>query len=969
MLGLQTLELMGRARSRWRIFGWILFALLALQAHALGAAGYGIQSVTSVSSINQGQSITITAKVTGNGADTTISFSDSSTGLIASCNQTVTSNGDKICTYTPTGSGSRSVTATLGTNVSGSATFTIVVPSLTLQPSSLSGGTVGIPYSATITASGGPSPTFSVTSGSLPNGLLLSSGGALAGTPTTAGTFNFVVTATSGTITGTQSYSIIVAKGSSTTGLTALPASVSFGDVVTLAATVLPSAATGIVTFYDGGTSLGSAPLSNGNASITVSNLSVATHSLSAVYAGDSNFNGSQSASSSVIVNKLTTSTSLAVSNTAPVVGANVTFTATVTGSTSGNVLFKDAGTTIGTVALSGSSIAVLTTNALTVGPHSITAEYQGDATHLASVSATSNVNVSKMPTTTNLIASATTADIGTTITFTATVSPTATGSVQFKDGLTSLGSVNLNNSSVATFSTNALSVGSHQITAVYQGDPLHDGSTSPVVAVSINLIVTSTSVSASATTITYPSSVTLTANVSPSSSTGNVIFKDGSTVLGTVALSNGSATLTVSSLAPGGHSITAAYSGDTTHASSTSAVIVITAKRPDPSLDANVRGILSSQVQAVQRFATAQIGNVQQRLEQLHSDDVAPVSFGMGMVALDQSCRSSLDLACTTGNPGQRTMAYAAQEKSGSKIFSAFDHPDPASAPMPFGNPREYSAFSIWSAGAVMFGHESLLGQAVDNRFSASGLSVGFDTRLWPAFKLGVAFGFGMDRTDIANSFAFNRGNSTSATLYASWRVLGSIFLDGLVGYGRASFTTGRPAALDGSWITGDRDARMTYGSLILTSEHMLNQMKFAPYTRLDVIHANLKAYTEHGPTDWVLSYGDANKTSTSAVVGLRAQYDWLIGNGNIISPIARLEYSRLFGGSLTQSIYYAADPSSQYGISLAPAATNTIAGSFGVKASGTNGVSGQLEYLLSGSTEGGVRGQGLRGLFKVAF
>jgi hypothetical protein len=100
-----------------------------------------------------------------------------------------------------------------------------------------------------------------------------------------------------------------------------------------------------------------------------------------------------------------------------------------------------------------------------------------------------------------------------------------------------------------------------------------------------------------------------------------------------------------------------------------------------------------------------------------------------------------------------------------------------------------------------------------------------------------------------------------------------------------------------------------------------------------------------------------------------LRAQYDWLIGNGNIISPIMRVEYAHLFGGGVTQSLFYATDPSTQYGISLAPSATNTVSGSFGVKATGGNGVSGQIEYLLSGSTEGGVRGQGVRGLFRVSF
>ena len=73
---------------------------------------------------------------------------------------------------------------------------------LTLAPgitngSTLSSGTVGAAYSQTLTAAGGVSPhTFALASGTLPAGLTLSSAGVLSGTPTTAGTSNFTVSAT-----------------------------------------------------------------------------------------------------------------------------------------------------------------------------------------------------------------------------------------------------------------------------------------------------------------------------------------------------------------------------------------------------------------------------------------------------------------------------------------------------------------------------------------------------------------------------------------------------------------------------------------------------------------------------------------------------------------------------------------------------------------------------------------------------
>jgi hypothetical protein len=67
-------------------------------------------------------------------------------------------------------------------------------------------------------------------------------------------------------------------------------------------------------------------------------------------------------------------------------------------------------------------------------------------------------------------------------VTFTATVTgagPTPTGNVTFYDGATPLGTVALNGSGQAAFSTTALSVGPHQMTAVYAGDANYSGSTS----------------------------------------------------------------------------------------------------------------------------------------------------------------------------------------------------------------------------------------------------------------------------------------------------------------------------------------------------------------------------------------------------------------------------------------------------------------------------------------------------------
>ena len=106
-----------------------------------------------------------------------------------------------------------------------SSPFDISCPVLALLPGSLPNGTQESDYAQTITATGGTSPYgFSISAGSLPAGLLLAPSGALGGTPTVSGSFNFTVTATDAHgCTGSQAYSLGI--DSNCPAIAVLPAS------------------------------------------------------------------------------------------------------------------------------------------------------------------------------------------------------------------------------------------------------------------------------------------------------------------------------------------------------------------------------------------------------------------------------------------------------------------------------------------------------------------------------------------------------------------------------------------------------------------------------------------------------------------------------------------------------------------------------------------------------------------------
>jgi hypothetical protein len=144
-----------------------------------------------------------------------------------------------------------------------------------------------------------------------------------------------------------------------------------------------------------------------------------------------------------------------------------------------------------------------------------IRAVYSGDPNYPGSM-AFLQLTSTAVATTTTLASSASSAAQGVNVTFSATVAPaTATGTVTFLDGSTTLGTAALA-SGVATYSTAALAVGSHSITAMYGGDPDDAASASSAVTVAITAATIQLSATPPTLTITAGSTGSTTIAVTP---------------------------------------------------------------------------------------------------------------------------------------------------------------------------------------------------------------------------------------------------------------------------------------------------------------------------------------------------------------------------------------------------------------------------------------------------------------------
>jgi hypothetical protein len=233
-----------------------------------------------------------------------------------------------------------------------------------------------------------------------------------------------------------------------------------------------PAAPSGQVTLLDGSAMLDTVILdTSGAAAFTITALSLGTHTITAQYGGDANYNAGTSPAIDQEVSKAgkATTTITVASSANPVpVGRPATFTALVNSATggtpTGTVTFRDGGTILGTVTLQGGS-ASLGINGLSAGRHTIRATYSGDGTSRGGA-ASLVLTVLKYATSVGLTSSLNPALVGQTITYCAVASApaggVATGMVSFNSAGKLLGTAALGANGQATFSINSLSAGPH---------------------------------------------------------------------------------------------------------------------------------------------------------------------------------------------------------------------------------------------------------------------------------------------------------------------------------------------------------------------------------------------------------------------------------------------------------------------------------------------------------------------------
>ncbi len=511
------------------------------------------------------------------------------------------------------GLGNHTVTATyLGSaehagSDSGAVTF-LVRPPLLVTTTTSSATPSAVHYGQQVVLGA----VVSSTAGGVPTGqVTFTSGGTVLGTvgldgsgeaslaldDLAAGTHNVVATYSGDDVYRASSANprtVTVTKAGTEVTLTSSSPSTVSGEAVTFTADVAvlsPGVGTpvGTVQLRIDGANVGSPVTLVGGTAVfpAVGSLLAGGHTVTAVYAGTGNFDGSQASVQQQVAQADTTTTVL-VSPSPSAEGQNITITAAVTpvapgsGTPTGLVSFTANGDLIGATSVQpspGGAQATMALADLEAGDHQIVATYVGDAGYATSVSQqvqhTVIAGAAIVPTTTVVTSSANPSTFGELISFSAQVEAedgtVPTGMIRFSvDGAPLGGQVVLDGNGRAESTTIASpDPGDHTVIAAFVPDAGYGGSgdilAQTVAAATVSLDLTSSDDSSD-----HGQAVRFTATIASEQAgtgapTGFIQFEvDGQPLGDAIEIEDGEAqSPAISSLSPGDHLVTAVYSGD----------------------------------------------------------------------------------------------------------------------------------------------------------------------------------------------------------------------------------------------------------------------------------------------------------------------------------------------------------------------------------------------------------------------
>jgi outer membrane autotransporter protein len=247
------------------------------------------------------------------------------------------------------------------------------------------------------------------------------------------------------------------------------------------------------------------------------------------------------------------------------------------------------------------------------------------------------------------------------------------------------------------------------------------------------------------------------------------------------------------------------------------------------------------------------------------------------------------------------------------------------SAAPLPSSDQAGGLSPTVWAEGYGGWDHLGGDANAAALDASGGGFLMGIDNPIGPAWRLGIAGGYGSSSFDVAGRASSGSIDSYDIAVYGGARY-GDLGIRLGAGYGwndiRASRSVAFPAFSDQLGASYSAGTAQVYGEV--GYDLHLGGTTVEPLADLAYVNLATDGFSESGGPA-ALTAGSASFDTTYSVLGARISHGFGLGNGSALTATARVGWQHAFGDVTPSTALAFAGASTPFAVSGAPINQNS--------------------------------------------
>ena len=234
---------------------------------------------------------------------------------------------------------------------------------------------------------------------------------------------------------------------------------------------------------------------------------------------------------------------------------------------------------------------------------------------------------------------------------------------------------------------------------------------------------------------------------------------------------------------------------------------------------------------------------------------------------------------------------------------------------------------WAVWSEGNITLGEVDANGDSSLRDVKTNGITFGIDNKIDTNHILGLALRIGKDNVDVGSLGNALDTDTYSLSLYGTMPYDDKTYIDGTLGISLLDMNLTRNHA--SGTLTGSREGKQLFGSLVYSAALEENLIKITPYGRIDGGYTILSSFSDTG-TVAAIKYDEQKITSAMISLGILVDDEIEISNLKL-NRYGRLEYGKDISSSSDATVSYVAVPNTKYILSIDDEESNNIRAAIG--------------------------------------